>query len=75
MQVKVLHQDAVELEHRGVNFKVHIDWTDDGRIVFTPEWGWDELSVAVNQDSESLLEEIDDAIYNALPELWEGSDR
>jgi hypothetical protein len=75
MEVKILHHDAVELEHRGVNFKVYINWTEDGRVTFTPEWGWNDLSVAVDQDSESLLEEIDDAIYNALPELWEGSDR
>jgi hypothetical protein len=39
--------------------------------VFDPLQGWNDLSVECQQDTESLLEDIDDVIYNATPEKFE----
>lgn len=59
------------LEHKGFQFEVNGAYLGDGRLVLDPTMGWNELSVAVNQDPESLYEDIDETIYNAMPELYE----
>lgn len=59
------------LEHKGVRFEIIGAYLGDGRLVLDPTMGWNELSVAVNQDPESLYEDIDETIYNAMPELYE----
>jgi hypothetical protein len=60
------------LQHRsGCIFDVLAFKLDDGRLTFDPIKGWDGLSFELQQDPESLLEDIDDAIYNATPERYE----
>ena len=59
------------LEHNGYRFKVVGRFSGDGRLILEPTHGWDELSVAVNQDPESLYEQIDETIYNAMPEVFD----
>ena len=43
----------------------------DGKLQFDPVDGWNELEANTNCCGEALLEDIDDAIYNATPELWQ----
>lgn len=71
MIVKTLTEHGIELEHKGILFRVTIHRLEDGRMSFTPMKGWNSLMAKVNQDGESLMEELDDAIYNVLPELWD----
>lgn len=59
------------LEHKGHKFYVQGSFTGDGRLIFDPVEGWNDLSVNCNQDTESLYEQIDEIIYNAMPELYE----
>jgi hypothetical protein len=59
------------LEHDKVKFTVKGKFTSDGRLYFEPYGGWDYLSVATNQDTESLNDAIDDCIYNATPDVYE----
>jgi hypothetical protein len=66
-----LHELLFTLEHKGHKFKVQSSFTGDGRLIFDPDNGWDDLSVNCNQDIESLYEEIDEVIYNAAPEIFE----
>lgn len=73
--MKLLEMDPYELhfvlEHKGHRFKVQGSFTGDGRLIFEPDEGWNDLSVNCNQDTESLYEEIDEVIYNAAPEIFE----
>jgi len=60
------------LQHdNGHVFDVKASRLDDGRLVFDPLQGWNDLSVECQQDNESLLEDIDEAIYNATPEVFD----
>ncbi len=60
-----------KLKHRnGHEFIVKASRLDDGRLVFDPLQGWNDLSVECQQDTESLLEDIDDVIYNATPDKF-----
>jgi hypothetical protein len=60
-----------KLKHRnGHEFTVKASRLDDGRLVFDPLQGWNDLAVECQQDTESLLEDIDDVIYNATPEVY-----
>ena len=60
------------LQHdNGHIFDVKASRSDDGRLVFDPLQGWNDLSVECQQDNESLLEDIDEAIYNATPEVFD----
>ena len=73
--MKIISMDPHELfftlEHRGHKFKVQGSFTGDGRLIFDPDEGWNDLSVNCNQDTESLYVEIDEVIYNAAPEIFE----
>lgn len=71
--MKILEIDGMTytLEHSGVKFDVIGSYTEDGHFFLHPANGWDDLAVELNQDPESLLEDIDDAIYNATPERYE----
>jgi hypothetical protein len=57
--------------HNGHEFTVEASRLNDGCLVFEPLQGWNDLSVECQQDTESLLEEIDDVIYNATPEAYD----
>jgi hypothetical protein len=60
-----------KLKHRnGYEFVVKAQRTHK-RLVFNPIDGWNCLSLNCQQDPESLLEAIDDAIYNATPEVYD----
>ncbi len=59
------------LEHKGFKFEVTGVYLGDGRLILDPVIGWNELAVSVNQDIESLYEDLDETIYNAMPELFE----
>ena len=60
------------LKHKnGFEFKVKGFRTIGGCLTFDPIVGWDELSIRCEQDTESLLEDIDDVIYNATPEAYD----
>jgi len=73
--MKLLESDPYELyftlEHKGHKFKIKGSFTGDGRLIFDPEHGWNDLTASTNQDTESLYEEIDETIYNAMPEIFE----
>ena len=58
-------------EYKDQVFTINARWTGDGRLVLEPEVGWDQLTKLLNQDSESLYELIDDAIYNVTPEIFD----
>lgn len=61
-----------KLKHRnGHEFTVEAVKHKDGQLIFTPLQGWNDLSVDCQQDTESLLEDIDDTIYNATPEKYD----
>lgn len=59
------------LQHGDVTFEMVGVYLGDGRLVLDPKMGWNDLSVELNQDPESLYEDIDEIIYNAHPELYE----
>ena len=60
------------LKHKhGYEFKVKAYRTIGGCLTFEPIVGWDALSVFCQQDTESLLEDIDDVIYNTTPEAYD----
>lgn len=42
----------------------------DGRINLDPVIGWNDLSIEWEAAPESILEAVDEVIYNAYPELW-----
>lgn len=73
--MKMIEMDPYELrfvlEHKGHKFKVKGSFAGDGRLIFEPDNGWNDLSASTNQDTESLYEEIDEVIYNAAPEIFE----
>lgn len=73
--MKMIQMDLYDLvfalEHRGHKFTVKGSFLGDGRLIFDPENGWNDLSASTNQDTESLYEEIDEVIYNAAPEIFE----
>jgi hypothetical protein len=72
MRLIEINYPHYRLQHRsGCIFDVIAFKLDDGRLAFDPVKGWDELSVECQQHPESLLEDIDDAIYNATPEKYE----
>jgi hypothetical protein len=43
----------------------------DGQLTFEPLSGWNVLSKECQQPTETLLEEIDECIYNATPHKYE----
>ena len=69
MIVKTINKKTVSLEHNGYAFDVEVR-SEDGRIHFTPVKGWGSLELHTQQPSETLLEAIDEAVYNANPEFW-----
>lgn len=54
---------AYLVEHKGYRFQA-VRKVQDGRVFYEPAQGWNELSANTNQDTESLLDELDDACYN-----------
>lgn len=65
-------------EHKGVTFNAKIRFRGDGSpFLDVVSYGnflienWDDLSEATNQDTESLYEQLDDAVYNVTPEVYE----
>jgi hypothetical protein len=72
MKLIQINYPSYRLQHRnGHIFNVLAMRLEDGRLTFDPIEGWDDLTVHCQQDSESLLEDIDDTIYNATPEKYE----
>jgi len=72
--IKILAIDLPEfrLQHRnGHEFLVVGSYTSEGDYVLEPEHGWGDLCVDCAQDIESLYDDIEDVIYNAMPELFE----
>lgn len=72
--IKILAIDLPEfrLQHRnGHEFLVVGSYTPEGDYVLEPEYGWGDLCVDCAQDIESLYDDIEDVIYNAMPELFE----
>lgn len=77
MQILEIDLPLYKVEHRGVTFYVQAKYSGDGRVKIdvadsgdTLIRSWDELIDAVRQDSESLYEALDEAIYNATPEIY-----
>ena len=72
MKLIDINYPKYRLQHNnGHVFDVLAFRLDDGRLTFDPIQGWDDLSVNCQQDCESLLESIDDTIYNATPERYD----
>jgi hypothetical protein len=72
MRLIKINYPHYRLEHRsGRIIDVIACKLDEGGLWFDPIQGWDKLSFEVNQDPESLLEDIDDAIYNGNPEAYD----
>lgn len=50
--MKLLESDPYELyfslEHKGYKFAVKGSYTGDGRLIFDPELGWNDLSASTN---------------------------
>lgn len=42
----------------------------DGRINLDPVIGWNDLSIEWEAAPGSILEAVDEVIYNAMPDLW-----
>lgn len=65
-------------EHKGVTFNVKARFNGSGRLFLDVVSrgdslieNWDDLTEATYQDSESLYEQLDDAVYNVTPEVYE----
>jgi hypothetical protein len=72
MRILEINYPHYKLQHRnGHEFTVKASRLDDGRLVFDPVQGWNDCCENCQQDAESLLEDIDDVIYNATPEAYE----
>lgn len=73
MKLLEINEDELKFlfEHKGHEFRVQGSFLEDGRLIFDPERGWNDLSASTNQDTESLYEEIDETIYNAMPEIFD----
>ncbi len=59
-----------KFDANGHQFTVFAGYDSDGRVIFTPENGWQQLEQQLQQPWETLLEAIDDCIYNADPERY-----
>jgi hypothetical protein len=72
MRILEINYPHYKLQHsNGHEFTVKASRLDDGRLVFDPLQGWNDCCENCQQDAESLLEDIDDVIYNATPEAYE----
>jgi len=78
MQILEIDLPVYKVEHRGVTFYVRTSHSGDGRVILdVADTGdtlirtWAELIDAVRQDSESLYDTLDEAIYNATPEIYD----
>jgi len=61
-----------ELQHRnGKRFTVKGFYSARGDYIIEPPYGWTDLTYELNQDFDSLYEEIDNLIYSAMPELYD----
>lgn len=58
----------------GFEFTVTCKFTNEGSLYFEPTIGWDNLTVITQKHPETLLEMIDDCIYNATPDVYENFD-
>jgi hypothetical protein len=74
MRLIEINYPKYTLQHKhGYSFEIRAYKPESGGLAFEPIVGWDALSVFCQQDPESLLEDIDDAIFNATPEQYEQS--
>ncbi len=72
MRLIELKYPHYKLQHRsGYEFIIEAIRTEQGGLRFSPLQGWRQLEVETQQDLESLLEDIDDTIFNATPEKYE----
>lgn len=72
MRILEINYPKYYLKHRnGYEFAVKASRSNSGALTFEPVIGWDSIAVFCQQDTESLLEDIDDAIYNATPEKYD----
>ncbi len=78
MQILEIDLPIYKCQHRGVTFYVRANHSGDGRVILdVADTGdtlirtWAELIDAVRQDSESLYDALDEAIYNATPEMYD----
>jgi hypothetical protein len=72
MRLLEINYPNYKLKHNnGHEFIVVASRTDDDRLTFHPLTSWGTLAERCKQDTESLLEDIDDVIYNATPEAYD----
>jgi|LakMenE01Jun11ns_1017448.scaffolds.fasta_scaffold9506592_2 hypothetical protein len=78
MQILEIDLPIYKCQHRGVTFYARASHSGDGRVILdVADTGdtlirtWAELIDAVRQDSESLYDTLDEAIYNATPEIYD----
>jgi hypothetical protein len=71
MQIIKINLPEFHLKHKsGHEFVVKMT-RKGSRVFLDPLHGWNDLSANCQQDSESLLDDIDDVIYNIMPEAYE----
>ena len=69
LTLKTIEPTQAVFELSDFTFTVGIQQID-GRVYFNPEIGWNELSLKTGRHIEWLSDEIDEAVYNAIPDLW-----
>lgn len=70
MLLKEINFPRYQFDANGYKFVVYMGYDSAGRVMFTPEIGWQELERVLQQPWETLLEDIDDCIYNADPDRF-----
>lgn len=57
-------------EINGEEVVIKGSYNGEGLLLFTPEIGWSKLEKLANAPAETILEAIDELIYNADPERF-----
>jgi hypothetical protein len=70
MKLLEIEYPYYKLQDGNVTFEVLAE-KYDGRLIFNPTMGWNALASTLNKHPETLLEDIDECIYNGSPEKYE----
>lgn len=70
MQLKEVDWPHYTFEINGKEVVIKASYSGEGHLLFTPEMGWAKLEKLSQAPAETVLESIDDLIYNADPERF-----
>jgi len=69
--LKSIDYPEAYLDFNGTEIVVKCYYSPEGEFRFVPAIGWDQLEFVTNTDPETLLDEIDELLYNVIPERFQ----